>query len=235
MRVDVVIPAYNEERSIARVIEAIPHDSISRVIVVDNASTDATARLAKEAGAVVVSKPRRGYGGACLRGIEEAGKADVIVFLDGDFSDDPSRLPDLIAPIKRGEADLVIGSRILGDADPGALPPHARFGNQLACFLIRGMYGYRFTDLGPFRAIRTEALRRLNMTDRDYGWTVEMQVRAAIMGIRCMEIPVPYKIRVGRSKISGTFSGSVKASVKILWTVFALWFRRNSIRGQGDQ
>ncbi|MDP8244204.1 MAG: glycosyltransferase family 2 protein [Candidatus Hinthialibacter antarcticus] len=230
MKTEVIIPAYNEEHSIAQVIEAIPAGCVERIIVVDNASTDATASLAREAGAHVVYEGQRGYGSACLRGIEEASDADVILFLDADFSDDPSKAPELLSPIINNKADLVIGSRILGDADPGALPPHARFGNILACFLIRRLYGYAFTDLGPFRAIRRDALERIEMKDTNYGWTVEMQVKAAIAGLRCVEIPVPYKIRIGRSKISGTISGSVKAGVKILWTVFSLWFQRRPER-----
>lgn len=226
MRIETIIPAFNEERSIIQVIEAIPHGLVDRIIVVDNASTDRTASLALQAGAYVVHEPLRGYGQACLRGISEADEADVIVFLDADFSDDPSVMPQLIEPIRIDEADLVIGSRILGDADPGALPPHARFGNILACFLMKRLYGYSFTDLGPFRAIRKTTLDQLGMKDTNYGWTVEMQVKAAMHGVRCVEVPVPYKIRIGRSKISGTISGSVKAGVKILWTVFSLWFRR---------
>lgn len=228
MKTEVVIPAYNEECSIVQVIKAIPAGCVVRVIVVDNASTDATAALAREAGAHVVYEKRRGYGSACLRGIAEATTADIILFLDADFSDDPSKIPELLDPIINNKADLVIGSRILGEADPGALLPHARFGNILACFLVRHIYGYSFTDLGPFRAIRRDALERIQMRDTNYGWTVEMQVKAAIVGLRCIEVPVPYKIRIGRSKISGTISSSVKAGVKILWTVFSLWFHRRA-------
>ena len=230
MKTVVVIPAYNEAESIAQVIAAIPGNAVERIIVVDNASTDETSALARNAGAYVVYEPRRGYGSACLRGISEAKDADIIVFLDADYSDDPSKLHEILHPIINDKSELVIGSRILGDAEPGALPPHARFGNRLACFLIRRLYGYHFTDLGPFRAIRRDALERIQMRDTNYGWTVEMQVKAAIHGLRCTEVPVPYKIRIGRSKISGTVSGSVKAGVKILWTVFSLYFQHRASR-----
>lgn len=225
MKIAAIIPAYNEKDSITQVIQAIPRETVQRVLVVDNNSTDGTGEAAKSAGVEVVVEGRQGYGSACLRGIFECREADILVFLDADFSDDPKMIPQLVKPIVDNRADMVIGSRILGEREPGALPIHARFGNILACFLIHKLFGYRFTDLGPLRAIRTEALQRLGMEDPDYGWTVEMQTRAAIHGIRSMEIPVPYRRRIGRSKISGTVSGSYKAGKKILWTIFKLWWK----------
>ncbi len=229
MNIYIIIPAYNEEDSIEKVIREIPADYVDRVIVVDNASTDATEERAVQAGAHVVYESRRGYGQACLRGIDEALEADIIVFLDADFSDDPSVLPELVKPIIDNEADLVIGSRSLGEHEPGAFPVHAQLGNWLACWLIRILFGERFTDLGPFRAIRRTSLQSLNMQDVTYGWTVEMQGKAAILHLRCMEIPVPYKKRIGKSKISGTISGSVKAGYMILWTIFRLWLQKNKL------
>lgn len=233
MKIEVIIPAYNEEAGIANVLQAIPRDSVERVIVVDNASTDRTAAIARENGAHVVHEPKRGYGQACLRGIAEATEADVLVFLDADFSDDPGILPELIAPIRTDGFDLVIGSRILGTSEPGALPSHARFGNILSCFLIRILFGTCFTDLGPFRAIRAESLKTLQMSDTNYGWTVEMQAKAARQGLRCTEIAVPYRNRIGRSKISGTIQGSVKAGVKILWTIALVWLKPSPNSGAG--
>jgi len=230
MRVEVVIPAYNEENSIAQVVAAIPARVVDRIIVVDNGSWDRTVETARNAGAYVVSEPRRGYGSACLRGIAEAAGAEVVVFLDGDFSDDPSELPRLLEPIREQQIDLVIGSRVLGRNEPGALALHQRLGNRLACFLIRLLFGYTFTDLGPFRAIRGTALRQLAMQDPTFGWTVEMQVKAAIHGLRCCEVPVSYRKRIGQSKITGTVRGSLKAGAKILYTVFRLWLKRKQVR-----
>lgn len=230
MNVNVVIPAYNEEKSIEKVLRSIPEGLVSKIVVVNNASTDRTAELARENGALVVDEMKRGYGQACLRGIEECKDSDIIVFLDADFSDDPSQLPLLIDPIIKGKADLVIGSRILGERQKGALPIHAQFGNILSCFLIKKLFNVYFTDLGPFRAIQTSSLLKLNMQDTNYGWTVEMQARAALINLRCTEVPVSYKKRIGRSKISGSISGSVKAGTKILWTIFFLWFKQNKIK-----
>jgi len=221
--VDAVIPALDEERSLGAVLEALPKGLVRRVIVADNGSTDGTARVAREGGATVVFEPARGYGAACLRGLEALASdpPDVVLFLDADGSDDPSQAPLLLAPILGHTADLVVGSRVLGEAEPGALTPHARFGNWLATRLLRALYRARYTDLGPFRAIRYDALQRLEMKDRDFGWTVEMQVKAARRGLRHVEVPVRYRRRVGRSKISGTVSGSVRAGLTILGTVFA--------------
>ncbi len=230
MKTVVLIPAYNEEKSITKVIESIPGEWVQRILVVDNASTDQTAELAKQAGGEVVFEERRGYGRACLKGISEAKDSEIIVFLDADYSDDPAQLPNLIQPIIDNKADLVIGSRIKGKSEKGALPNHAKFGNILACYLIKQLFGVSFTDLGPFRAIRTQSLLDLEMEDQDYGWTVEMQAKAAILGLRCCEVPVPYKIRIGQSKISGTIQGSIKAGCKILWTIFRLWMKQKSMK-----
>jgi glycosyltransferase involved in cell wall biosynthesis len=220
--VDVVIPALNEERSLPKVLADIPCPPVRRIVVADNGSTDGTARVAREGGAEVVPASRRGYGSACLAGLDHlrrTGPPDIVVFVDADWSDHPEELPGLIAPILAGEADLVIGSRILGRREPGALLPQARAGNLVACAMIRLLYGHRFTDLGPFRAIRWEALERLGMSDPNFGWTAEMQVKALRHGLRCAEVPVSYRRRVGVSKITGTVSGTVRAGYKILWTV----------------
>ena len=226
MKTAVVIPAFNEEASIGHVLAAIPKAAIAEIIVVDNASTDNTAAVAAAAGAHVVAEPQRGYGAACLRGIASLPEdTECVVFVDADFSDHPEEMPRLIEPIADGQADLVIGSRIIGEHEPGALAPQAYFGNKLACFLIRFIWGQRYTDLGPFRAIRVAALHRLKMRDRNFGWTVEMQVRAAQEGLRITEQPVSYRKRIGTSKITGTISGTVRAGHKILYTIALLYFR----------
>ncbi len=221
-RISVVIPACNEEASIRQVVRAIPSGAVTDIIVVDNGSTDGTARSARDEGAIVVAEPRRGYGHACRKGIREAMQkgADIIVFLDGDYSDFPEELNEVVRPLLNGDCDLVIGSRTRGRREPGALLPQAIFGNWLATGLIRLFWRYRFTDLGPFRAVRSDALRRMNMSDMTYGWTVEMQIKAAKLGLRCTEVPVSYRRRIGRSKVTGTFSGTVKASVRILYVIF---------------
>ena len=219
--IDVVIPALNEEASIGLVLDAIPCPPVRRIVVVDNGSTDATADVARHQAAIVVDEPRRGYGSACLRGLETLAQdpPHIVVFLDADFSDDPSDLKKIVAPILSGNADLVIGSRTIGAVDKGALLPQARLGNLVACTLIRWLYGVHFTDLGPFRAVRWDALSRLAMSDPDFGWTAEMQVKAARLGLAITEVPVRYRRRIGVSKITGTVRGTVLAGTKILWTV----------------
>lgn len=221
MKVVVIIPAVNEERSIGLVLRDIPRDRVSEVVVVDNGSTDATARVAREHGATVVPEARRGYGRACLAGIAHVRplQPDVVVFLDADYSDSPEEMRLLIQKIADGY-DLVIGSRTLGRAAAGALLPQARFGNLLAVCLIRLLYGYRFTDLGPFRAVTWSALMRLDMQDQNFGWTVEMQVKAAKGGLKTTEVPVSYRKRIGVSKVTGTLSGTIRAGYKILYTIF---------------
>ena len=227
-RISVIIPAYNEEKSIAHVISDIPADLVQEVIVVNNNSSDNTPAVARAAGATVLDEPRPGYGNACLKGIAYAAakpapeQPDIIVFLDGDYSDFPGELPQVVQPILDGQADLVIGSRVLGQREAGALMPQQIFGNWLATTLLRWLYGVRYTDLGPFRAIRFSNLQQLGMRDRNYGWTVEMQARAAKQKIRYAEVPVNYRKRIGVSKVSGTVKGSVLAGYKILLTIFKL-------------
>ncbi len=191
------------------------------MIVSDNGSTDATADVARRAGATVVSQPERGYGAACLAALATLPpEIEAVVFMQADASEDPAQAAELLAPLFDGRADLVLGSRVLGQAARGALLPHQRFGNWLATTLIRLLYRHRYTDLGPFRAIRVDALRRLNMRDRNYGWTVEMQIKALRQGLRVMEIPVRYGVRAaGENKVSGNLRASVQAGVKILWVV----------------
>lgn len=228
MSILVIIPAFNEARAIGRVIRDLPGEVVDEVVVVNNASTDETEANARAAGATVLREPRRGYGNACLRGIEYARtrRPDVVVFLDGDYSDHPDELPRLVEPICRGEADFVVGSRIRGDAEPGAMLPQAQIGNRVACTLMQWIWGARYTDLGPFRAIRFRDLLALNMQDRTFGWTIEMQIKAVEAGLRVREVPVSYRQRVGVSKITGTVSGTLKASVKILWTIARFAARR---------
>jgi glycosyltransferase involved in cell wall biosynthesis len=217
-RIAVIIPVVDEEAAIGRVLAEIPA-GLGEVIVVDNGSRDRTAEVARAGGARVVSEPRRGYGQACLAGIAAAGGADILVFLDGDHSDYPGQLPQVMAPILAGEADLVIGSRELGRRGAGAQPLHAVLGTRLCVALMNRLVGTRATDLGPFRAITGAALGALHMRDRNFGWTVEMQVKAARAGLRVREVPVDYRPRIGRSKVSGTLLGSMRAGAKILTTI----------------
>lgn len=223
--VTVVIPALNEEASLPLVLRDLP--DVGRVIVVDNGSSDGTARAAADGGAVVVSEPRRGYGVACLKGLETiaalaasgAEPPRVVAFLDADYSDDPRQLPALVRPIFGGTADFVLGSRMTGPRENGAMPPQSLFGNRLACILMRWAFGVRYTDLGPFRAIDYARLLELGMTDRNFGWTVEMQIKAARRKLRIVEVPVSYRRRIGQSKISGTVWGSLQAGWKILYLI----------------
>lgn len=224
----VIIPALNEERSIGRVIGDIPQDLVTEIVVVNNGSTDSTARVASSSGATVIDEERRGYGQACLAGIDYIKNSsylpDIIVFLDADYSDYPQEIKELIFPITEGEYDLVIGSRTIGERQKGALLPQALVGNYIATRLIKLFYRVDFTDLGPFRAIRYDKLLSLDMRDKTFGWTVEMQVKAAKNGLRCTEIPVSYRKRIGTSKITGTVAGSVMAGVKIIWMIFRQLF-----------
>ncbi|HTM57349.1 MAG TPA: glycosyltransferase family 2 protein [Candidatus Udaeobacter sp.] len=229
MRVAALIPARNEAGALpgvladlARVARGIEGVRLIEIVVVDNGSSDATAEVARAAGATVVAEPCRGYGAACLTGLDHLRRSppDVVAFLDGDASDDPADLPALIAPIAAGEVDLAIGSRTLGTREAGALTPVQELGNALAASMIRALFGARVSDLGPFRVARWEALERLGMRDRDYGWTVEMQTRALRAHLRCREVPVRYRRRrTGRSKVAGTLRGAVFAGAKILWTI----------------
>lgn len=232
----VIIPARNEESSIGAVLEDLP--SVGGVIVVDNGSTDRTSEIAATAGAMVVREERPGYGQACLAGLAHLEdqlptlefSPTYVAFLDGDYSDYPEYLEQLVAPLHAGDYDFVLGSRLLGEREAGAMPPQAIWGNQLATFLIRLFWGYRYTDLGPFRIIHRDCLNELKMQDTNFGWTVEMQIKAIVSKLRITEIPVPYRCRIGKSKISGTISGTVRAGWKILYTIGKYrWLTRNGI------
>jgi glycosyltransferase involved in cell wall biosynthesis len=220
-RAHLIIPALDEEAALPALLANLPRELVASAVVVDNGSRDGTGRVARGCGARVVSEPRRGYGSACQAGLRAlAGEPDaaLVAFVDADGSTDPAELAALLAPLVAGEADLVIGSRTLGNAE--RVPAHARFGNALAAALIRWRTGVRFTDLGPFRAARLGTLRRLALRDQNFGWNVEMQLRAVRLGLRCVEVPVHHRPRgAGASKISGTMVGSVRAGIKILWTV----------------
>jgi glycosyltransferase involved in cell wall biosynthesis len=219
VRIDVVIPALNEEEALPRVLREIPRPPVRRIVVADNGSTDATSEAARHNGAEVVVEPERGYGAACLRALSHLSSdpPDVVVFLDGDYSDHPAELPLLVEPISSNRAELVIGSRVRGRRSRGALSIQQQVGNSVACYALRILYGVTYTDLGPFRAIRWETLQALRMRDRNFGWTVEMQIKAAQRRVRAIEVPVSYRPRIGVSKVSGTLRGSLGAGVKILW------------------
>jgi glycosyltransferase involved in cell wall biosynthesis len=222
-RAVLIIPALDEEPVIGRTLDQVPRGLYREIIVADNGSRDRTSVVARAHGATVVSEPERGYGAACLRAIAALPPdVEAVVFMDADGSDDPAEAVLLLDPIYQGRADLVIGSRTLGKAEEGSLQPHQIFGNRLATWLIRIGFGYRYTDLGPFRAIRADALHQLGMRDRNYGWTIEMQIKALRHKLRVMEAPVSYRKRVGLSKISGNWRASIAAGFKIIWTVVRL-------------
>ena len=220
----VIIPALNEERAIGKVLTHIPDNIAAEVVVVDNNSSDATAEIAGNFGATVVHESRKGYGFACLKGMEyimsRGRKTDIVVFLDADYSDYPQEMPDLIKPIIEQGYDMVIGSRSLGKSEKGALHWHQSLGNRLATALINALYSARYTDLGPFRAIKFDKLLALRMKEKRYGWTAEMQAKAAKQKLRCLEVPATYRARIGTSKISGTVKGALCAGYSILTTVF---------------
>ena len=221
--IDVIIPAYNEENSIGNVLTDIPKDFVRDIIVVNNNSSDNTYDNAGNNGAIVLNEKRQGYGWACLKGIEyienSANNPDIVVFMDADYSDYPEEIYKVVDPILKNEADLVIGSRATGQRESGSMTPQQIFGNWLATTLIRWFYGVKFTDLGPFRAINYNSLLALGMVDKTYGWTVEMQVKAVKLKMRCVEVPVNYRVRIGFSKVSGTIKGTIMAGIKIIWTI----------------
>jgi glycosyltransferase involved in cell wall biosynthesis len=221
MRVSVVIPTHNEAQAIGRVLADLPSDLITEVIVVDSNSNDGTPEIAARTGARVIQEPRRGYGRACLTGLAAANSPDIIVFLDGDYSDRPSELPILLGPIIQGHADITLGSRLGRQRIPAALPWHQAFGNRLAAGLIRLLYGLKITDLGPFRAGRADLLRSLALEETTYGWAVEMILKGALSGLRVVEVPVTYYPRIGKSKISGTLKGTLGAA----WFILSLMVR----------
>ncbi|MEM8888140.1 MAG: glycosyltransferase family 2 protein [Bacteroidota bacterium] len=228
MNIQVIIPAFNEADSIHKVVGDIPADLVKEVIVVSNGSTDETEERAKAAGATVLREEQKGYGFACLKGMSYiAAKAkseqpDIVVFLDGDYSDYPEEMKDLVKPIVEEDYDLVIGSRALGERERGSMQPQQIFGNWLATTLIKLLYKVKFSDLGPFRAIKYDKLLEIDMKDTTYGWTVEMQVKAAKLKMKCTEVAVNYRQRIGVSKITGTIKGTILAGYKILWTIFKL-------------
>jgi len=226
--IDIIIPAFNEENAVDKVLAEIPRDLIREIIVCNNGSTDKTAEVARAGGATVLDEPQKGYGHACLKGINylrkkpDAEQPGIVVFLDADYSDYPEEARLLVTQITDNEMDMVIGSRALGNLERGSMTPQQIFGNWLAINLIKLFYNYEFTDLGPFRAIKWQKLIDLNMQDTTYGWTVEMQVKAAKMKYACTEVAVNYRKRIGKSKVSGTVKGTILAGHKILWTIFKL-------------
>jgi glycosyltransferase involved in cell wall biosynthesis len=229
VRLSVIIPTHNEAEAIGRVLRDLPADLTTEVIVVDSRSTDGTCDIAAASGARVIQEPRRGYGRACLTGIASANAPDVVAFLDGDYSDRPSELPLILAPITEGRADIVLGSRLHAGTSEGALPWHQAFGNRLAASLIRLLYGVELTDLGPFRAVRAEIIRKLDLRETTYGWAVEMILKGALAGYRVVEVPVSYYPRIGKSKISGTVKGTLGAGWFILSLIMRYYFRRAKI------
>jgi glycosyltransferase involved in cell wall biosynthesis len=230
VRVSVVIPTHNEAQAIGRVLADLPRALVTEVIVVDSNSTDGTPHLAGTMGARVIEEPRRGYGRACLTGLANTQNPDVVVFLDGDYSDRPSELPLILAPILEGRADITLGSRFGGTSNRGALPWHQSFGNRLAAGLIRLLYGVKISDLGPFRAGRADVLRALALAEATYGWAVEMIVKGAIAGFRIVEVPVSCHPRIGKSKISGTVKGTLGAAWFILSRIVRYYFGRRKTK-----
>jgi glycosyltransferase involved in cell wall biosynthesis len=226
MRVSVVIPTRNEASALRHVLADLPEGLVTEVLVVDSTSSDGTPEVAERMGARVVREPRRGYGQACLTGIVHASSPDVIVFLDGDYSDRPAELPQLLAPIAEGRADITIGSRLAGRRARGAMAWHAAFGNRLAAFLINVLFGQRITDLGPFRAARADVLRQLALEETTYGWAVEMILKGALQDFRIVEVPVSYYPRIGESKISGTVRGTLGAAWFIFSRILRYYLRR---------
>ena len=222
--ITVIIPAYNEEDSIGLVVDGLPKDVVSRVIVVDNASTDRTKETALRHGALAVTEPEPGYGSACLKGISTVDKTDIVVFIDGDYSDYPEGIVELVDPIIEKGYDFVISSRQSKKVEKGSMTLPQRWGTLLAVRLVEMLYDYRYSDMGPFRAIRHDKLLELGMTDRTYGWTIEMQIKALQHGLKIKEVPLPYRKRIGTSKISGTIKGVINAGCKIIWTIFKMRF-----------
>ncbi|MBV8212609.1 MAG: glycosyltransferase family 2 protein [Verrucomicrobia bacterium] len=230
MRVSVIIPTHNEAQAIGRVLADIPSDLITEVVVVDSNSSDGTPEIAASMGAQVIQEPRRGYGQACLTGLAAADAPDIVVFLDGDYSDRPAELPILLQPIIQGDADIALGSRLGQQRIRAALPWHQAFGNRFAAGLIRLLYGLRITDLGPFRAGRADVLRTLALEETTYGWAVEMIVKGAVNGFRVVEVPVSYYPRIGKSKIGGTLKGTIGAAWFILSLTVRYYFRHRKMR-----
>ena len=226
MKISVVIPTLNEEQAIGEVVAGVPKDRVAQIIVVDNGSTDGTAERAIAAGAQVINEPRRGYGCACFTGATAARSSDIIVFLDGDRSDDPRQLDLIAAPLIQKQADLTIGSRIGGELERGSMPLHGRLGNRFIVFILRWLYGVRITDIGSFRAIRTRALFDLNMEQMTYGWPVEMVVKAARKGLRIKSVPIRYRKRIGVSKVTGTLRGSFLAAYYMFLVPLMYLFKR---------
>jgi glycosyltransferase involved in cell wall biosynthesis len=229
VRVSVIIPTHNEASAIGRVLADLPADLVTEVIVVDSNSNDGTPEIATKMGARVIEEPRRGYGRACLTGLAQANCPDIVVFLDGDYSDRPAELPVLLAPIIEGRADIAMGSRLRDGRNFAALPWHQAFGNRFAAGLIDLLYGVKITDLGPFRAARTDVLRELKLEQATYGWAVEMILQGALRGFRIVEVPVSYYPRIGKSKISGTMKGTLGAAWFILSLIVRYYFRRRRI------
>lgn len=226
MRISVVIPAFNEEQAIAGVVRAVPAEQVKEILVVDNASTDDTAKQAARAGARVIHEPRPGYGFACLAGAKAAADADVIVFLDGDRSDDPGQMDAIVGPLRDKRADLVIGSRLKGVLERGAMPFHGRAGNRIIVFLLRLLYGVKLTDIGSFRAIGARRLHELNMQEMTYGWPIEMVVKAGRRGMRILSVPISYRRRIGESKVTGTVRGSILATCSMLSVLLKYLFKK---------